>query len=136
MTNSNLTTEQLEKTFKFLNELNTEVCVTDYVNIEDIDFENAYESIYEQIQDNNGFEIEIIYYSKAIEYLQKNDPSLRESLEIASELGYTTENLNSELLATLLASKNAIEDFSNLENEINEYFSELLEEIQNVGDEE
>lgn len=131
MKNSNLTSVQLEKTFKFLNELKTDVCVTDYVNIEDIDFYNAYESIYEQIQDNNGFEIEIIYYSNAIEYLKKNDSSLKESLEIASELGYTIENLNSELLATLLASRNAIEEFSSLESEINYYFTELLEDIEN-----
>lgn len=136
MTNSNLTSAQLEKTFNFLNELNTEVCVTDYVNIENIDFENAYESIYEQIQDNNGFEIEVIYYSNAIEYLKKNDPSLRESLEIASELGYTIENINSELLAALLASQNAIENFSKLESEINTFFNELLEEIESVEETE
>lgn len=134
MTNSNLTTEQLEKTFKFLNELKTDVCITDYVNIEDIDFENAYESIYEQVQDNNGFEIEIIYYSNAMEYLTQNDTSLKQSLEIASELGYTNKYLNSELLATLLASKNAIENFSDLESEINNYFTELLEEIEEIED--
>ena len=40
------------------------------------------------IEDGNGFDVEIIYYSNAIEYLQKNDNSLRESLAIADELGY------------------------------------------------
>lgn len=136
MTNSNLTTEQLEKTFAFLNSLKTEVCITDYVNIEDVDFDNAYYSIYEQIQDNNGFDIEIIYYSRAIEYLKENDPSLRESLEIASDLGFELKNINSELLASLLASQNAIEKFAELESEINDYFTELLEEIESAEENE
>jgi hypothetical protein len=124
-----LTQEQQTNIFNFLNGLNTEVCITDYVNIENIDFENPYNSIFETIQENSGFDIEIIYYSNAITYLQKNDPSLRESLEIASELGYTIKNINSELLASLLASQNAINDFLDLENEIENFFSELLTEL-------
>jgi hypothetical protein len=131
-----LSQEQQTAIFEFLNGLKTEVCITDYVNIEDIDFENAFESIQEKIQDNNGFEIDIIYYSNAIKYLQENDPSLRKSLEIASDLGYTTENLNSELLASLLASQDAISEFYELETEINDYFSELLEELETEEEEE
>ena len=40
-----------------------------------------------------------------MEYLKENDPSLSESLEIAAELGYDFKNLNSEILASLLASR-------------------------------
>ena len=47
-------------------------------------------------------EDEIIYYSNAMKYLSENDNSLRESMEIADELGYKPKNINSELLATLL----------------------------------
>lgn len=47
-------------------------------------------------------ESDIIYYHKAITYLAENDPSLRDSLEIASEYGYDAANLNSEILATIL----------------------------------
>ena len=43
---------------------------------------NAYESIYEMIEDNNGFNIEIIYYHKAMEFLLNNDNSLRDSLRL------------------------------------------------------
>ena len=45
---------------------------------------------------------EVIYYYEAIKYLMNEDASLNQSLDIASEYGYTTEQLNSELLATLL----------------------------------
>ena len=47
-----------------------------------------------------------------MEYLKEHDNSLNESLEIASEYGYNTENLNSELLASLLASRNKQQDFN------------------------
>jgi hypothetical protein len=84
------------------------------------------------IEDNQGFDSEIIYYSRAIEYLQENDPSLRNSLEIASEYGYEVSNLNSEILASLLASQNIREDFYKLEDEITEFFDETREEIENL----
>ena len=61
--------------------------------------------LFDDLQDNGYFNEEVIYYSSAIRYLKENDPSLTESLEIATEYGYTTENLNSELLATLHASQ-------------------------------
>ena len=61
--------------------------------------------IYEELREQNYFDEEIIYYSKALEYLKENDPSFSESLEIAAEYGYNTENLNSEELASLHASR-------------------------------
>ena len=56
-------------------------------------------------------ETEVIYYSNAIDYLKEHDPSLNESLEIADEYGYKTSQLNSELLASLLKSKNNRDDY-------------------------
>ena len=61
--------------------------------------------LFDDLQTNGYFNEEVIYYSSAIRYLKDNDPSLTQSLEIANEYGYTTENLNSELLATLHASQ-------------------------------
>ena len=126
----NLTQAQQTKVLEFLNGLTSDVCITDYVNIEDIDIDNSYNSIQEKIHENNGFDIEIIYYSKAIEYLSENDPSLKESLGIASDYGFELKNLNSETLASLLASENARENFYGLESEIETFFEELKEEIE------
>lgn len=109
----------------FLRELDTEVDVLGLVDIDNIDYNDAFNSIYEMIEDNNGFDIEIIYYSNAIEYLSNNDPSLSESLEIASEMGFTVDGLNSEILASLLASQNARAEFFELQNEIDYFFLEL-----------
>jgi len=63
-----------------------------------------FDDFYQDLEEKGFFEEEIIYYYKAIEYLKENDPSLRESLDIAEEYGYNVSNINSELLATLLAS--------------------------------
>ena len=131
-----LTQENQTAIYEFLSGLKTEVCITDYVNIEDIDIENAYDSIYEKIEDNNGFDIEIIYYSNAIAYLKENDPSLNESLEIAAEYGFELKNLNSEVLASLLASRNSRDEFYELQSEIDEFFQDLCDELNEDEDEE
>ena len=125
---ANNTTNNAQKIETFLRSLKTEVEIMDYVKVEDIDYLDAYNSIYDMIDENGGFDIEIIYYSRAIEYLKINDNSLRESLEIAQEYGYELKNLNSEILASLLASQNARDEFYELEKEINDFFNELEEE--------
>jgi hypothetical protein len=114
---------KIETFLKSLNIDNLEIM--DYVDIQDIDLNNAYESIYEQIQDNGGFDIEIIYYSNAIAFLQENDASLKNSLELASDMGYELKNLSSEILASLLASEYVVNDFYDNQTEIEEFFNSL-----------
>jgi hypothetical protein len=111
-----------EKIEEFLRGLKTEVDVLNYVDCDNV---SSYDDVFEQIQDNNGFDIEILYYGSAMEYLSENDPSLNESLEIAAEYGYEASSLNSEVLASLLASKYALEEFQELEDEIQDFFDEL-----------
>tara|TARA_R100001230_G_C5639865_1_gene146180 strand:- start:543 stop:983 length:441 start_codon:yes stop_codon:yes gene_type:complete len=79
--------------------------------VEDI-HEYTAQEIEEELLDNGFFNVEIIYYSNAIEYLKENDSSFSESLEIAYELGYETQHLNSELLASLHASRKKEDDFN------------------------
>lgn len=132
--------EQRTNVFNFLNSLNTEICITDYVNCEDLeieDFENDFfDNIIELIQDNNGFDCEVVYYASAMDYLRENDPSLKESLELASDVGYELKNITSELLASLLKTENVRNDFNDLETEINEFFSELYVILEEVEEEE
>ena len=66
---------------------------------------------------------EVIYYHKAIKYLMKEDASLSDSLDIASEYGYTTEQLNSELLATLLYQQRLTEQWYEIEEQVKELFN-------------
>lgn len=110
---------------KFISELNTDIDVLNLIDIDNIDYSDAFYSIYEMIDDNGGFNINIIYCSNAIDYLSKYDPSLRDSLEIALDMGFSLNAINSEILASLLASQNAREDFYELEDEINNFFADL-----------
>ena len=118
-----------EKIETFFAELDQQMELNDnlinYVDIDAIDNDDAFTSIYEMIDENDGFNCDVIYYSNAIKYLQENDPSLRESLEIAAELGYEVKNLNSEILASLLKSQNVRDEFLDFRDEINEFFQEL-----------
>ena len=101
-----------------------------YIEIDKIDLDNPYDSIYQMIDENGGFNGEITYYSNAIKYLTKNDTSLQKSLAIADEYGYKCKNLNSEILASLLNSQNIIDDFYDLKDSIEEFFNEIRLKIE------
>ena len=58
-----------------------------------------------------------------MEYLTANDTSLLESLDLAADMGYEIKNLNSEVLASLLASSKEREDFADIESD---FISEIL----------
>ena len=120
------TTSKIEA---FLNSLDAKIEINDklinYVDIENIDFSDAFYSIYDMIYENGGFDIDVIYYSNAIKYLKENDPSLNKSLEIAAEYGYELKNLNSEILASILKSQNVRDEFLDLREEIEDFFAEL-----------
>tara|TARA_R110002050_G_scaffold138069_2_gene261790 strand:- start:778 stop:1161 length:384 start_codon:yes stop_codon:yes gene_type:complete len=90
------------------------------IDIEDI--KNANE-LYNELDNNHAFNIDIIYYNRAMKYLFENDSSLSESIEIAVDMGYSLENINSELLASLHASEKARRDFWRCKDDINEILS-------------
>ena len=89
----------------------------------DIDILNLYsewdtfEELEEKVIDWISSE-EIIFYFKAIEYLEENDPSLKESIQIAIKYWYSLENINSELLATLLYQQELSEEWENIRSDI------------------
>tara|TARA_R110000764_G_scaffold73226_1_gene149477 strand:- start:954 stop:1283 length:330 start_codon:yes stop_codon:yes gene_type:complete len=94
----------------------------------DIDLANLYynEDTFTDFSDKVNdaiMEEEIIYYYKAMEYLKENDASLSDSLDIASEYGFTTEQLNSELLATLLYQQKLTEQWYEIEEQVKELFN-------------
>ena len=117
------TTKQKEK---FFNQISKELQfdIMDYFSSEELEDVNSYDELEIELNENGAYDIEIIYYARAIEYLKENDTSLFESMQIAQEYGYEPKNINSELLASLLASQNAREEFYELQDEIEEFFDE------------
>ena len=81
-----------------------------FSSLEDLGEKDSHE-IYEDLTENGFFNVEIIYYHKAMDYLREKDCSLSESLELAAEMGFTFEHLNSEALASLHASRHREDDF-------------------------
>ncbi len=109
---------------EFLSSLNIDIDFNylDYDNIED------YSDLYTELDNNCLFQVEINYYSEAMIYLSNNDPSLMGSLKLAADLGYSIENLNSGVLASLLETKDLIEEFTSKKVEIDEFFDSLTKE--------
>lgn len=127
------TTTRIEKMKAFYNTLNCENIDLAYFADED---HQSFEDLESDIDSGGGFNVEIIYYSRAMEYLMNNDNSLRESLALADEMGYEPKNLSSEVLASLLASQEVRTDFENLRDDIEAFFEELNEEEQKEEEEE
>jgi hypothetical protein len=109
---------------EFLNEVNTDLDLT-YVYQDDMTFDEYEEAIERYIQESS----DIIYYSRAIEYLSENDPSLQESLELAADMGYSPADLNSEVLATLLNQQNQMIEWQQVSSQVQEYFDEYENHI-------
>lgn len=91
----------------------------------DLDNVNNADEYFEYVYDNGYLDAEVIYYSNAMDYLRENDPSLRESLEIADGLGYKPKDLNSEMLASMLKTQHQKDAFEELRSEIEDAFEKV-----------
>ena len=97
-----------------LNDLNFPLQISDYYE-QDMSLNELMEAITEGINT-----AEIIYYFKAMKYLSEHDNSLTLSIELASEYGIETDNINSELLATILYQHTLRLELYDIEDKINE----------------
>lgn len=91
----------------------------------DLDNVSNADEYFDYVYDNGYLDVEVIYYSEAMDYLRVNDPSLRESLGIADELGYQPKNLNSEILASMLKTQHQKDAFEELRSKIEECFEKI-----------
>ena len=96
--------------------------IVDFIE-HDFEYIRNANDLYEELESNDAFNIDIIYYNRAMKYLSENDFSLSESIDIAVQHGYSLENINSELLASLHASQKARDDFWRCKDDINEILS-------------
>ena len=105
--------ETKDQILKTLNESLIDIEWSYYIDFDNLEIDGELsEQIRKQIEDSDALNVEIYYYSNAIKFLQEKDPSLTESLEIANDVGYNLESIDSEILASLLASQMLQEDFS------------------------
>lgn len=81
-------------------------------------------------------ELNICNCSWAINYLQKNDPSLCNSFAIAQEYGLTLDTLDSSMLATILLRSDYSESWRSVYNDVEELIYELNNDEDENEDEE
>ncbi len=128
---NNLSPKHYDKIKDFFKSIElTHLNVNEWLNNEDfesLDFSNAFDEILDLLENHNAFNIEIIYYKNAMDYLNMHDMSLTDSLELASEFGYKLEDLNSEILASLLASEITRQAFGGLSEDIDNFFANFDE---------
>lgn len=111
---------------EYVNNTNAlEYSLTEYFEEEDLDEDTEIQDIEDALDARDVFNQEIIYYSRAMDYLMKNDPSLMRSMELAAECGYSCEHLNSEILASLLASEDSREAWANERENIQDFLDSL-----------
>ena len=75
---------------------------------------------------------EIIYYSRAMDYLAEHDPSLHEAMDCAEEYGYSPKDLSSEILATLLNERRMRELYYGNRSDI----QDILDQIEDEDEED
>lgn len=115
-----------EQIVAFLETLPTQIDVLTLVDIDDIDENNAFESIVQMIDDEDGFGVPFACYEDAMDYLSENDPSLMDSLAIVHRKGFEVNDLDSELLANFLAKEKAKSEFFKLKEQIDDFFAGLI----------
>ena len=111
--------EELEETYDEFNDY-----VWNFIDeetLKELDIEDLEEFLVDLDEDGAITRTEVIYYANAIKYLLEKDPSLQESLGLADELGYDSP-LNSEVLASLLQTRNNRIDYEKFVKEVIERF--------------
>ena len=86
--------------------------------------DNDADSFIEWYTETYIYDASIIYYHNAMEFLTENDPSLHDSMVKAQEYGYKPEDLNSELLASLLLQDILLQELESCRDDIESYFEE------------
>lgn len=97
--------------------------ILEYADVSNVD------ELMEYIQENYIHDIEVIYYHNAMEFLKEEDPSLQESLQLMADFGYQVDDLNSELLASLLLQQKCSEELYALGKDFEEFFEEVEDVI-------
>jgi hypothetical protein len=85
-------------------------CTLDASDDSDIELDDFIEQATNYIQES----VQIIYYHNAIKFLQENDASLYESIELAEEFCTPLKNINSEFLATILLQKYCLDELAEI----------------------
>ena len=130
----------------YINELIKDIFDQDYyftsIDEEEIDFSGSIENQLEKYLDNefeeavNNEHFTITYFHKAMEFLTEEDNSLQESLQLACLYGYEIQDVNSEILASILNEQRYRDKYPSKLSEFLDNLTEYLEDKDIVEEEE
>jgi hypothetical protein len=114
------TKKQIEN---FLQSLETEVDVLEWVEIDRIDMNDPFESIYQMIYENKGFNMRL-KSENAEKFLAENDTAEIKIMAIALAYGYSAKDLTAKSLADLLYTLKTLSKFLSMQDKINNFFKD------------
>ena len=119
--------KKLDQLIEKLEALNLDVDFASSLHGWEFEHIHDFGDIWEALQDGHYLFVEVIYYHKAMEFLSEHDPSLSQSLALAAEMGFdlSSGELNSEKLASLLASEMLQEAVLMKSDDINEIIKDV-----------
>ena len=104
---------------------------TEYTHTVD---DEKFESYDEAVQ--YCYEQDIIYYGTAMDYLREEDCSLRESMQLAHDLGCDLANISSETLATIHYQNELVSSIEEVQLEptqVGFFYKEIIKGYKNVN---
>jgi len=120
--------ERIIKIFKETRYINEWFDYEDYI---DISIDRKSIRIFDKNIEELLFNDLIIYYNEAIEFLKKEDPSFKEALGYAMELGYNLDEIDSEKLANLVLEARIRDEWNEIKDEIERILTEDNDDSDN-----
>jgi hypothetical protein len=111
-----------EQIKEFLESLLIDKNIVNSININMIDQNNPFDSIFNLLSSINGFHKKFVNSKEAMDYLMKYDTSLVTSLNLAGGYGLGVYDINAITLATVLSNERGINSLYEMRDQIEDFF--------------
>ena len=111
-----------EQIKEFLESLPIDKDIVNSININMIDQNNPFDSIFNLLSSINGFHKKFVNSKEAMDYLMKYDTSLVTSLNLAGGYGLGVYDINAITLATVLSNERGINSLYEMRDQIEDFF--------------
>lgn len=111
-----------EQIKEFLESLPIDKDIVNSININMIDQNNPFDSIFNYLSSINGFHKKFVNSKEAMDYLMKYDTSLVTSLNLAGGYGLGVYDINAITLATVLSNERGINSLYEMRDQIEDFF--------------
>jgi hypothetical protein len=111
-----------EQIKEFLESLLIDKNIVDSIDINMIDQNNPFDSIFNYLSSINGFHKKFVNSKEAMDYLTRYDTSLVTSLNLIGGYGLGVYDINAITLATVLSNERGINSLYEVKDQIEDFF--------------